>query len=70
MYSIRPHPREETKGGKEMTKRELYYIGSLLKEVERSDDKIEALESLYFEIRTLHKCECKRRCLTQKEERK
>jgi G:T-mismatch repair DNA endonuclease (very short patch repair protein) len=53
-----------------MTKRELYYIGSLLKEVERSDDKIEALESLYFEIRTLHKCECKRRGLTQKEERK
>lgn len=53
-----------------MTKRELYYIGSLLKEVERSDDKIEALESLYFKIRTLHKCECKRRGLTQKEERK
>ena len=51
-----------------MTKRELYFIGSLLKEVERSDDKIEALESLYFQIRILHKCERKRRGLTQQEE--
>lgn len=51
-----------------MTKRELYDIGSLLKEVERSDDKIEALESLYFEIKTLHKRECERRGLSQKEE--
>lgn len=51
-----------------MTKRELYNIGSLLKEVERSEDKIEALESLYFEIKTLHKSECKRRGLTQHED--